>query len=93
MASQCAGLAGVPASASGVLYNLTAAGYGTKEWLTAHPAGGAAPDTSTLNFDTSQYAIANGAIVGGGQLCVNVGTVDSAPGSSQVIIDIAGYLP
>jgi hypothetical protein len=53
------------------------------------------PATSTLNFDTTEYAMANGAIIGlggGGQLCINVGTVSSAPGSSQVILDVVGYL-
>jgi hypothetical protein len=98
-ASRCftlAGEAGLPVGASGVVFNLTAVGYGTNGWVTAYPAGGAVPATSTLNFDTSQYAVANGAIVGigtGGQLCVNVGTVNSLPGNSQVIIDVVGYLP
>jgi hypothetical protein len=48
-----------------------------------------------LNFDTTEYAMANGAVMAigtGGQVCVNVGTVNSAAGSAQVIRDVIGYL-
>jgi hypothetical protein len=59
-----------------------------------YPNGQSVPATSTLNFDTSEYAIANGAIIGlnDGQLCVNVGTIGGAPGNSQVIVDVTGYV-
>jgi hypothetical protein len=97
-ASRCfavTGQAGIPADASAVVLNMTAAGYGTNGWLTAYPAGQSVPGTSTLNFDVHEYATANGAIVRlgtGGQVCVNVGTVNSAPGGSQVILDVTGFL-
>jgi hypothetical protein len=42
----------------------------------------------------SAYAIATATIMqlgGGGQLCVNVGTLNSSPGSAQVILDAVGY--
>jgi hypothetical protein len=97
-ASRCfpvAGQVGVPADAGAVVLNVTAVGYGAPGWLTAYPAGQPVPATSTLNFDTSEYAMANGAIMrigSGGQVCVNVGTVNSAPGSSQVVLDVTGYL-
>jgi hypothetical protein len=90
-----AGVSGIPATATGVILNVTAVGYGTQGWLTAYPAGQPLPATSTLNFDTTEYAMANGAIIQlgtSGQLCVNVGTVNSAPGSSQVILDVVGFL-
>jgi hypothetical protein len=77
------------------VYNVTAVGYGTKGWLTAYPGGQSLPSTSTLNFDTSEYAMANGAIIAvgsGGQVCVNVGTINSAPGAAHVILDVVGYL-
>jgi len=48
-----------------------------------------------LNFDTSEYAMANGTIVAigsGGQVCVNVGTINGAPGSANVLLDVVGYL-
>jgi hypothetical protein len=91
-----AGLAGIPAAASGVILNLTAVGYARQGWLTAYPAGQPVPATSTVNFDPSEYAMANGGIVAlanAGQLCVSVGTINSAPGSAQVIVDVVGYLP
>lgn len=97
-ASRCftvAGAAGVPANATGVIVNVTAAGYTAPGWLTAYPSGGNPPSTSTLNFDPTQFAVADGAIVRagtGGQVCVSVGTVNSAPGSSHIILDVVGYL-
>jgi hypothetical protein len=97
-ASRCfvaAGLAGIPADAAAVVLNVTAVGYRTPGWLTVFPNGQPKPATSTLNFDTGEYAIANGAIMRlgtGGQVCVNVGTVNSAPGNSQVILDATGFL-
>lgn len=96
-ASRCfvvAGRAGIPANALGVLLNVTAVGYGTNGWLTAYPSGQPVPATSTLNFATSEYAIANATLVklgSGGSVCVNVGTVNSQ-GSSHVIIDALGYV-
>jgi hypothetical protein len=89
-----AGAGGVAANATGILLNATAVGYGTTGWLTLYPNGQALPTTSTLNFDVSAYAIANATIMqlgGGGQLCVNVGTLNSSPGSAQVILDAVGY--
>jgi hypothetical protein len=96
--SQCftlAGVGGIPANATGVVLNFTAVGYGTQGWLTGFPAGQGVPATSTVNFDTSEFAIANGAIVGvgsSGQVCANVGTIGNTPGSSQAVIDVVGYL-
>jgi hypothetical protein len=90
-----AGLLGIPANAGAVVLNVTAVGYGTNGWLTIYPNGGSLPDTSTVNFDTHEYAIANGAVMrigNSGQVCVNVGTVNNAPGSAQVILDATGYL-
>jgi hypothetical protein len=90
-----AGQVGIPATATGVVLNVTAVGYGTQGWLSAYPSGQAVPATSTLNFDVSEYAMANSSIVAlgsNGQLCVNVGTVNSAPGTAQVVLDVVGYL-
>jgi hypothetical protein len=68
----------IPNSAAGILLNLTGVGYTNLGWLTLFPNGQPLPSTSTLNFDTHEYAIANGAIarIGtSGQVCVNVGIV------------------
>jgi hypothetical protein len=91
---QVTGLLGIPNDAAAILLNVTAVGYGTRGWLTAYPDGQQLPTTSTLNLDPSEYAMANNQIVrvgSNGQICVGVGTVNSAPGSSQVILDATGY--
>ena len=79
--------------ATAVVLNVTAVGYGTQGWVTAYPGGYPVPATSTLNFDTTEYAMANGAVIalGNGQVCVSVGTINGAAGSSQVILDVVGY--
>ena len=77
------------------MVNVTAVGYSTQGWLTVYPNGQSVPATSTVNFDTSEYAMANGTIIRlgvGGQVCVNVGTLNAAPGNAQVILDVVGYL-
>lgn len=92
---QLTGLAGIPANASSVIVNVTAVAYPSLGWLTAYPAAGGLPTTSTLNFDVTEYAMANGAIVklgSGGIVCVDVGTPNSAAGNSHVILDVVGYL-
>jgi hypothetical protein len=89
------GVPGVPSTATAVVLNVTAVGYGSRGWLSAYPGGQGVPATSTLNFDTTEYAMANGAVMAigaGGQVCVNVGTVGSMPGNSQIIIDVVGYM-
>jgi hypothetical protein len=89
------GRAGIPTNATGLVLNVTAVGYATRGWVTVYPGGQSVPPTSTLNFDPSEYAIANGMIVGmstNGQVCVQVGTVNALPGSAHVILDVAGYL-
>jgi hypothetical protein len=98
-ASRCfpiAGQSGIPVDARGLVLNVAATGYATRGWVTLYPAGQTAPSTSTVNFDPSAYAIANGTLArigDNGQLCVTVGTVDSTPGSAQVVVDVVGYLP
>jgi len=54
------------------------------------------PATSTQNFDSSKYAIANGTMMrigNGGQVCIEVATVNSVGGNySYVVLDATGYL-
>jgi hypothetical protein len=88
---EVAGVDGVPSTASGAILNVTAVGQSGQGWLTLSPAGQSPPGTSTLNFDTTEYAIANGALVhvgNTGQVCVSAGQ-----SASQVILDATGYLP
>jgi hypothetical protein len=86
---------GIPSDAAAIVVNVTAVGYGVPGWLTAYPNGQTVPAMSTVNFDATEYAIANGAIVrvgSGGQVCVNTVTLGNAAGSSHVILDVTGYL-
>jgi len=85
---QVAGEVGVPDDAVGVVANLTALGHSVNGWITLFPAGGAMPDTSNVNFDTDQYAVANLAMAplgGSGRLCATgqVGT--------HLLLDVVGY--
>jgi hypothetical protein len=102
--SQCfqvVDLDGIPANASAVVLNVTAVGQTTNSWLTVYPnpnpnnPGQPPPLTSTLNVGPSEYAIANGTIMpvgADGLVCVAVGTVNSTPGSSHVVLDATGFV-
>ena len=81
---------GVTANAVGVILNVTSVGAPGNGWLTVYPAGRTLPSTSTLNFDSNEYAIANGAVVRpgtAGEVCIHSGQT-----ASQVIFDATGYL-
>ncbi|MHB1527013.1 MAG: beta strand repeat-containing protein [Candidatus Dormibacteria bacterium] len=84
------GSTGVPASATAVVVNVTAAGATAPSFLTAFPAGGTMPLASNLNFgaQVANQAIANRATVGvsGGQI-----DVYNHAGSVRVDVDINGY--
>lgn len=86
---QLAGLAApaVPVDAAAISINLTAADEAAAGFLTAFPAGGTLPPTSTLNYVAGQ-PVANGALLkmsAGGALDVY------ALNQSSVIVDINGY--
>src|SRR5205823_11403340 len=84
-----AGVQGIPSDASGVVLNVTGVGYSANGWLTIYPNGSSLPATSTVNFDTHEYAIANNAIIklGSGQVCA-----DAGQSASQLILDVVGYV-
>ena len=85
------GRAGVPSSGVGaVVLNLTVTGPTAGGFLTVFPTGAARPNTSNVNFGPGQ-TVANAVIakVGtGGQV-----SIYNALGSTQVIADVAGWLP
>jgi hypothetical protein len=92
---QVAGQGGIPADAAAVLLTVTAVDYATRGWLTLYPNGSPVPPTSTLDFGGLPFAVANGALthVGtAGQVCMNVGTINGAPGSVDVALDVTGYV-
>jgi hypothetical protein len=53
------GQAGIPANAAAFIVNVTAVGYTNLGWFTLFPNGQTPPGSSTVNFDASEYAIAN----------------------------------
>ena len=83
---QIAGTRGVPAGATAVSLNLTAAEPLEASFLTAYPCG-RRPSTSTVNIFPSQGAAANGAMVklsADGELCVY--TLNP----THIIVDVNG---
>ena len=84
------GVLGIPSDAVGVVLNVTGTGYSVNGWLTVYPNGQSLPVTSTLNFDTHEYAIANVAMIKlgtAGKVCV-----DAGQSASQVILDVVGFV-
>jgi plastocyanin len=85
-----AGQCGIPASAHAVAYNVTVTQPTALGHVTLHPAGGAVPATSTLNYRAGQTR-ANNAVVqlgSGGALGVACG---QGSGTVHLIIDVTGY--
>jgi hypothetical protein len=85
------GVGGVPETGVGsVVVNLTAAGASAASYITAYPAGGLQPATSNINFSAGQTT-ANMAI-----LKVGTGGVlnfFNDAGSTQLIVDVLGWIP
>ena len=82
------GAATVPSDADAVVVNITATGSSNASYLTAYPAGSAAPNASNLNFDAAQNVA--------GLAVVKVGTAGqitlaNATGSTHVVVDLVGY--
>lgn len=84
------GNCGVPTTAKAVSINVTVTNASSTSWLTIWPSGGSIPVVSTINFDASTTALANGAIIG---LSTNTNdlSVQNAVGTVNVIIDVTGY--
>lgn len=80
------GVGGVPATATLVLVNVTAASPGSNGHLTVLPCSAGASSASTLNFRAGFYD-ATSALVAPvkGQICVETST------STNVLIDVVGY--
>lgn len=87
---QIRGNCGVPTGAKAVSLNVTVTNATTTSWLTLWPSGTARPFVSTINFDSSVSALANGAVVA---LSTNTNdlSVVNASGSVHVILDVTGY--
>ena len=84
------GNCGVPTTAKAAAINVTVANPTAASYLTLWPSGTSRPTVSTINFDSSDWAVANGAIVP-----LSTGTNDlsifNAAGTVNVILDVTGY--
>ncbi len=91
---QIQGLCGVPVGAAAATINVTIASphmtvqYG---FLTLWPSGSTMPNVSTINFSTSDQALANGAIVPLSSNAEDLSVYFGGAGTVQVIIDVTGY--
>lgn len=84
------GRAGVPTGAASVALNVTATNTAGPGFLTVFPCGQTAPTASNVNFSAAGVTTPNAVIARlgtGGKLCVFALT------TTDVIIDVAGYLP
>ncbi len=87
---QATGVAGIPSSGvSAVLVNVTATNTTADGgFLTIYPAGGSAPNTSSLNWSQGE-TVANSVFATvnpGGQISIH-----NSIGSADVIVDVVGY--
>jgi hypothetical protein len=85
---QVAGLAGIPAEATGVIMNVTAGAPTADGYLTVWPSGTARPTASNVNFSAGQD-VPNLVMVG-----LNGGNVDiyNELGATEVMLDVVGYV-
>lgn len=86
---------GVPASASGVVWNVTVATTARAGHVTGWAAGGTEPSTSLLNWSTAGSTRAASAVVataqGAGRFRVEDGPVDASTPLGQLVVDVFGY--
>ena len=87
---QIRGNCGVPTTAKAVTMNVTMTNASAPSFLTIWPSGQAKPFVSTINFDPTEPALANGAIVGVSTNAQDL-SVYNAAGNVNLILDITGY--
>ncbi len=90
------GACGVPATAQAVVFNVTITQPTDFGDLRIFPAGTTMPLASVINWVTSDFAVANGAIIpvgssGGNHISVHVDMPTGSSGTVHVILDVTGY--
>ncbi len=90
------GACGVPATAKAVVFNVTITQPTDFGDLRAFPAGTTMPLASVINWVTSDFAVANGAIIpvgssGGNHVSIHVDMPVGSSGTVHVILDVTGY--
>jgi hypothetical protein len=91
---QVAGYCGVPSDALGLALNVTVVAPTQQGFLKFWEYLQAQPGVSNINFNAGEPALANGALVPmrqGVGLNISVIYGTAAPGTTHVIIDVAGY--
>jgi hypothetical protein len=84
------GNCGIPTTAKAVSLNVTITGATQSSFLTLWPSGGTRPVVSTINFNSSDPALANGAIVGVSATATDLSVYNNF-GNVHVILDVTGY--
>jgi hypothetical protein len=90
------GACGVPLTAQAVVFNVTVVTPTDFGDLRIYPAGTSAPLASVINWVTSDFAVANGAIVpvttgAGNNVTVMVDMPLGSTGKVDLILDVTGY--
>jgi hypothetical protein len=87
---------GVPLTAQAVVFNVTVVTPTDFGDLRIYPAGTSAPLASVINWVTSDFAVANGAIVpvtsgAGNNVAVMVDMPVGSTGKVHLVLDVTGY--
>ncbi len=90
------GPCGVPGTAQAVVFNVTITEPTDFGDIRIYPAGTTMPNASVINWVTTDFAVANGAIVpvalsGGNHVTVQVDMIPASPGQVHLILDVTGY--
>jgi len=90
------GSCGVPSDAQAVVFNVTVVTPTDFGDLRIYPAGTTMPLASVLNWVTSDFAVANGAIIpvgssSGNNVSVRADMPAGSIGTVHVILDVTGY--
>ncbi len=81
---------GVPATATGLLLNVTAITVSASGYLAVTPGGAGFTGTSTLNWATAGVAVANSVTVAAGA-GAKIDLTTGGGGNADVIVDVFGY--
>lgn len=90
------GACGVPATAQAVVFNVTVVSPTDFGDVRIFPAGTTMPLASVINWVTSDFAVANGAIIpvgssGGNHVTVRVDMSPGSTGKVHLVLDVTGY--
>ena len=90
------GTCGLPTTAKAVTFNITIVSPTDFGNLRAYPFGVAEPNASVINWVTTDFAVANGAIVpvtgpAGNNITVKCDMPVGSTGTVQLVVDVTGY--